>query len=66
MHGFLPVPGRRHRRYYSTSSSSFPGPYTVPPGVTSVTLEKARGEETFRFFVRLTGLLDGDHAFGYV
>ena len=41
VHGFLPVPGRRHRRYYSTSSSSFPGPYTVPPGVTSITLEKA-------------------------
>ena len=41
MHGFLPVPGRRHRRYYRTSSSSFPGPYSVPPSVTSVTLEKA-------------------------
>ena len=41
VHGFLPVPGRRHRLYYSTSSSSFPGPYTVPPGVTSITLEKA-------------------------
>ena len=41
VHGFLPMPGRRHRRYYSTSSSSFPGPYTVPPGVTSITLEKA-------------------------
>ena len=40
MHGFLPVPGRRHRRYYRTSSSSFPGPYSVPPGVTSITLEK--------------------------
>ena len=40
MHGFLPVPGRRHRRYYSTSSSFFPGQYTVPPGVTSITLEK--------------------------
>ena len=40
MHGFLPVPGCRHRRYYRTSSSSFPGPYTVPPGVTSITLEK--------------------------
>ena len=25
VHGFLPVPGRRHRRYYCTSSSSFPG-----------------------------------------
>ena len=34
------MPGHRHRRYYSTSSSSFPGPYTVPPGVTSITLEK--------------------------
>ena len=41
MHGFLPVPGRCHRRYYHTSSSSFPGPYSVPPGVTSITLEKA-------------------------
>ena len=41
VHGFLPVPSRRHRRYYRTSSSSFPGPYSVPPGVTSVTLEKA-------------------------
>ena len=35
MHGFLPVPGCRHRRYYHTSFSSFPGPYSVPPGVTS-------------------------------
>ena len=41
VHGFLPVPGRRHRRYYRTSSSSFPGPYSVPPGVTSITLKKA-------------------------
>ena len=41
MHGFLPVPGHRHRRYYRTTSSSFPGPYSVPPGVTSITLEKA-------------------------
>ena len=41
VHGFLPVPGRRHRRYYGTSTSSFPGPYTVAPGVTSITLEKA-------------------------
>ena len=42
VHGFLPVPGLRHLRYYGTSTSSFPGPYTVPPGVTSITLEKAR------------------------
>ena len=41
VHGFLPVPSRRHRRYYHTSSSSFPGQYPVPPGVTSITLEKA-------------------------
>ena len=41
VHGFLPVPSRRHRRYYRTSSSSFPGPYSVPPGMTSITLEKA-------------------------
>ena len=41
VHGFLPVPSRRYRRYYRTSSSSFPGPYSVPPGVTSITLEKA-------------------------
>ena len=41
VHGFLPVPGRRHQRYYGTSTSSFPGPYTIPPGVTSITLEKA-------------------------
>ena len=40
-HGFLPVPGRRQRRYYGTSTSSFPGPYTVPPGMTSITMEKA-------------------------
>ena len=40
VHGFLPVPGRRQRRYYGTSTSSFPGPYTVPPGLTTITMEK--------------------------
>ena len=40
VHGFLPVPGRRHRLYYRTSSSSFPGPYTVLPSLASITLEK--------------------------
>ena len=25
VHGFLPVPGHQHRKYYKTSSSSFPG-----------------------------------------
>ena len=29
VHGFLPMPGHRHRKYYCTSSSSFPGPYSV-------------------------------------
>ena len=46
VHGFLPVPDRRHRRYYRTSSSSFPGPYSVPPGVTSITLEKVSEVKT--------------------
>ena len=41
LHGFLPVPGRCHRRYYRTSSSSFLGPSSVPPEVTLITLEKA-------------------------
>ena len=41
VHGFLPVPGRRQRRYYGTSTSSFPGPYSVLPGMTSITMEKA-------------------------
>ena len=41
VHGFLAVPGRRQRRYYGTSTSSFPGPYSVPPGMTSITMEKA-------------------------
>ena len=41
VHRFLPVPGRRQRRYYGTSTSSFPGPYSVPAGMTSITMEKA-------------------------
>ena len=41
VHGFLPMSGRRLRLYYRTSSSPFPGPYSVPPGVTSITLAKA-------------------------
>ena len=40
LHGFLPVSGHRHQKYYRTSSSSFPGPYMVPPGLASITLEK--------------------------
>ena len=34
VHVFLLVPGWRHWRYYQTSSSSsFFGPYTLPPGL---------------------------------
>ena len=40
VHGFIPIPSRRHRRYYRTSSSSFPGPYSVPPGLASITLDR--------------------------
>ena len=40
VHGFIPTPSRRHRRYYRTSSSSFPGPYSVPPGLASITLDR--------------------------
>ena len=37
--GFLPVPGHRHQRYYRTPPSSFPRPYSVPPGLSPLTLE---------------------------
>ena len=57
--GFLPVPGRRHRRYYRTSYSSFPGPYTVPPRLASITLDKVSESRP----VPLAGLLFGDYAF---
>ena len=64
VHGFLPMPSRRHRRYYRTFSSSFPGPYSVPPGVTSYyPRESQRDQEGFRFRVGLTGFLDGDYTF---
>ena len=50
VHGFLHVPGRRHRRYYRTSSSSSHRPYTVPPGFTSLTLEKVSEAKKLFFF----------------
>ena len=52
VHGFIPIPCRRHRRYYRTSSSSFPGPYSVPPGLASITLERV--SETKKHFVSLS------------
>ena len=62
VHGFLSVPGRRHRRYYRTSSSSFPGPYTVPSGLASITLDKvSESKKRSVSFVSLSGLLFGDH-----
>ena len=39
VHGSLPVPRHRHRRYSRISSSSFPGPFSVPPGLALITLE---------------------------
>ena len=67
VHGFLPVPGRQQRRYYGTSTSSFPGPYTVPPGLTSITMEKASEvRKAICFSFCLTSLLFGDYAFWYV
>ena len=52
VHGFLPVPGHRHRKYYRTSSSYFPGPYTVPPGLASITLDKV--SESRKCYVSLS------------
>ena len=40
VHSFIPIPSRRHWKYYRTSSS-FPGPYSVPPGLASITLDRA-------------------------
>ena len=40
VHDFLPIPGRRHQIYYRTSSSSFPGLYSVPHDLPLITFEK--------------------------
>ena len=40
VNGLLPFPGHRHQKYYRTSSSSSPGPSTVPPGLASITVGK--------------------------
>ena len=62
VHGFFLVPGRRHRRYYRTFSSSFPGPYTVPPGLASITLDKVSESQKHSVSLSpLPGLLFGDH-----
>ena len=38
---FIPWPMKRQRRYYRTSKPLFAGPYAVPPGLSSLTLDKA-------------------------
>ena len=37
---FIPWPMKRQRRYYRTSKPLFAGPYAVPPGLCSLTLDK--------------------------
>ena len=37
---FIPLPLKRQRRYYRVSEPTFPGPYAVPPGLVSLTLDK--------------------------
>ena len=38
--GFIPLPIKRQRRYCRISDPTFPGPYAVPPGLVSLTLDK--------------------------
>ena len=38
---FMPWTMKRQRRYYQTSKPLFAGPYAVPPGLVSLTLDKA-------------------------
>ena len=38
---FIPWPVMHQRRYYRTSKPLFAAPYTVPPGLSSLTLDKA-------------------------
>ena len=40
VNGFIPLPMKQQRRYCRTSTPSFPGPYAVPPGLASLTLDK--------------------------
>ena len=38
---FLPIPGRRSRRFYRTSKPLFPAPYQIPPGVAPLVQESS-------------------------
>ena len=41
LNAFIPFPMKRHRRYYRTSKPLFTGPYVIPPGLGSLTVDKA-------------------------
>ena len=60
VHGFIPIPSRRHQRYYRTSSSSFPGPYSVPPGLAAITLDRVSETKKRSFFVSLSSFCFGN------
>ena len=38
---FLPIPGRKSRRFYRTSEPFFPAPYQIPPGVAPLVQESS-------------------------
>ena len=63
VHGFFPIKSLRHRMYHRTSSSSFPGPYSVPPGLASITLKRVSDTKKRSVsFVPLPGFLFGNVA----
>ena len=38
---YLPIPGRKSRRFYRTSEPLFPAPYQIPPGVATLVQESS-------------------------
>ena len=67
MHGLLPVPSHKHRRCFRTSSASFPGSSSVPPGMPSVSealFYLCRGANTYNFW-GVPEFLDTYHGFLY-
>ena len=62
VHGFIPIPSRWQRRYYRTSSSSYPGPYSVPPGLASITFDRVSETKKRCFFVSLSSFCFGNSA----
>ena len=60
---FLPIPGRRSRRFYRTSEPLFPAPYQIPPGVATASPgELDRRKTAFHHFVAVSGFLPGSFA----